>query len=322
MNVTLDGIDLGQPVMGRALSPDELNGKVVLVHFWGADASPSLPDLPHLTTLSESYAPFGLVVVGVHVRPMAQEQMKTKAKLYGISYPVTAEGRIKDGNDFKYIPHCILFGASGKCIYRGATKDIDARILAALGSALTDHIGGKPTKALTQWTDGLRKGQPPATLVQKAVTLSKSPEADTAAQAKTLVGHLTELAEREIKDIEALRADDPITVLPRLTRLSTDFKGLPPGAGASHLLAEWKKDKAVSAELKARPLIENIRELDAALQAALADGDPKSPDFQRSQAGTLNRLKNTIQQLKRTAADAPSTKAALEIAGRYGISVK
>lgn len=322
LDVKAEGIELGAPVLGPKLSPGDLKGHVVLLEFWGRNCAPCLTSLPHVTKLSEDYGAFGLVVIGAHAQEGTAEQIRDRARSRGVSFSVVERARVKDGNDFKGIPHCMLFDQNGKCLYRGSPNEIDAKVRDAVGRALAEKIDGTPTRTMKPLVDNLKKGQAPAPILQKAVSLSKMSEKDTANQAKSFVSKLTSLADKQLKDTENLRSEDPILMLPRLARLSADFKGTPPGTKAGELLKEMKKDKAVIGELTARPMLEKIRAVDSALQAVVKDGDPKAPEFQKSQSAVLKQLQAAIKQLKKTAAEAPSTKEALEIGEKYGLNVK
>src|SRR5262249_32050209 len=149
--------------------------------------------------------------------------------------------------------------------------------------------------------------------LQKALALSKSGEKDTSDQARQLVSAMTALADKQLEFITALKEDDPVLALPRLTKLSTDFKGTPPGTKAGEMLTELKKDKTVVAELKARPVLDKIKAVDDALLTALKDADPKSPEFQKSQAAVLKQLQTAIKDMKKKYPDAKATASAVEI---------
>jgi thiol-disulfide isomerase/thioredoxin len=322
MNARTDGIELGKPVMGPKVSPEDLKGRVVLLEFWGRNCAPCLASLPHVAQLSEQYGPFGLVVIGAHAQEGTPEQIRERAKSRGVSFAVVEHARVKDVNDMNGIPHCILFDHTGKCLYRGSPEEIDGKIRDALANWLSADLEGTPNKAVNSLIESLKKGQLPAQIVQKTVSLSRSAEKDTAKQAKSMLAKLTDAAGKELKGAESLRAEEPLMILSRLTHLSIDFKGTPPGTKANELLTELKKDKVVIAELKVRPMLEKIRAVDAELQAILKDGDPKGAEFQKSQAAVLKQLQGAIKQLKKSAPDAPSLKDAVEVGEKYGLNVK
>lgn len=322
MDVKLDGVQLGESVMGPKVSLSDMKGRVVLLEFWGIRCGPCLASLPHVSKLSEDYSAFGLVVVGAHAQQGTPEQIRDTAKSRGVSFAVVQNARVKDGDDFNGIPHCMLFDHNGKCIYRGHPGQVDAKIKQAVGVALADKVGSELPKPLAALSDSLRKGQAPAGVLQKALALSKSSEGPMATQAKEFVSKLTELADKQLVEAQSQRSEDPVAALPRFVRLSTDFKGTPTGTKAAETAAELKKDKAVMGEIKVRPILQQLRSIETQLDAVLNGGDPKAPEFKRSQGGVLKQIQTTVNQMKKTAADAPSTKAAIEIAEKYGLTIK
>jgi hypothetical protein len=82
-------------------------------------------------------------------------------------------------------------------------------------------------------------------------------------------------------------------------------------------------------EAKAKPALDSIRATDDALQKIMDAArnttglvDPKGKEFHKSQAGQLKQLESAVKAMKKSWPDAPSTKEALEIADKYGLSLK
>lgn len=72
-----------------------LRGKVVVVDFWTYSCINCLHTLPHVTRLYDTYAPYGLVVVGVHTPEFGFEKVRSNVAgaipRYGIHYPVAQD---------------------------------------------------------------------------------------------------------------------------------------------------------------------------------------------------------------------------------------
>lgn len=73
----------------------DLQGQVVLVHFWDYASPASLRSLPYIKTWSEKYADYGLTVVGVHTPEFAfgreYGNIHEAIQRTGIRYPVIAD---------------------------------------------------------------------------------------------------------------------------------------------------------------------------------------------------------------------------------------
>ena len=322
MDVKTDGITLGDHLMGPKVSPGDLKGHVVVLEFWGIRCGPCLAAMPHIAKLNDDLGGAGLIVIGAHAQTGTPEKVKAVALSHGANFTIVANGRVKDGNDFNGIPHTMVFDHTGKCVYRGHPNDAYAKVKVAVGQALAAKVEGPPTKAMTPLVEGLKKGTAPSVALQKALALSKTGDKDSVEQAKQLVSAMTATAEKQLEFVTALKADDPVLALPRLSKLSADFKGTPPGAKAGEMLAELKKDKNVMAELRCRPVLDKIKIVDDSLLAALKDADPKAPEFQKAQAGVLKQMQTAIRDMKKKYPDAKATASAIEIGEKYGLNLK
>lgn len=72
---------------GKPLSWKDLDGKVVLIDFWGAWCGPCRRAIPHVQQLAETHASEGLVVLGIHTASGAEEGREYVVE-QGIAYPV------------------------------------------------------------------------------------------------------------------------------------------------------------------------------------------------------------------------------------------
>jgi thiol-disulfide isomerase/thioredoxin len=73
---------------GRAITPDDLRGKVVAVNFWATWCPPCKAEIPALTRFYEKYKDRGFVLLGVMADEMTLPELEEFAKQYGLRYPV------------------------------------------------------------------------------------------------------------------------------------------------------------------------------------------------------------------------------------------
>lgn len=73
---------------GRPLTADSLRGRVVLVNLWATWCAPCRVEMPALQQLADSYAPDGLVVLGLSVDRGPPEAVDRFLAERGIRYPV------------------------------------------------------------------------------------------------------------------------------------------------------------------------------------------------------------------------------------------
>jgi hypothetical protein len=278
--------------------------------------------MPHLVRWQEELSSFGLVIVAPHVQNATEEEIRARARALGVNFSVVSSGRVEKA-ELKAIPHCLLFDHTGECLYQGHPGKVEPWLRSAVGAALVAATGKSDFgRVLKPLADALKKGQPPAAVLQKLLPLQKSSDAQAAKEARLLFEKLTEGGQRQLDEVKELREKDPVAAYHQVQRLTVAFKGTAVAAKAGELLGELKKDKAVVAELRAQPSLEAIRKLDAALSKAADKTDPKSVEFQRAFAAPLKQMQAALQRMKRSWPDARATAEAVEIAGKYGVAVK
>jgi hypothetical protein len=276
--------------------------------------------MPHLVRWHGELADFGLLIIAPHVQQATDDEIKAQTTRLG--FPVVKGGSVR-GADFSGIPHCFLFGHDGKLLFEGHPSDVEARLRVAVGKALVEKAGlATPAPAVAPLVDSLKKGQSPTTVLQKAAPLQRTADAAAAEQAKKLVTVLTAGGQRRVDEAIALAESDPVAAFDGLTRAAALFKGTAVAEQANQQLAKLRNNRAVMTEVRARPSLDVIKRLDAALKPRAEEVDPKGAEFQRAFAAPLKQMRTTLAQMKRTWPEAKATKEAVEIAERYGVTVK
>jgi hypothetical protein len=270
--------------------------------------------------LNKELSHFGLVVIGAHVQKGTNEEIQAKARSRGVSFAVVSSASVKDGHDFKGIPHAMVFDHTGRCVFRGSPDGAEAAARKAVGQALTADLGKTQfSKPVTPLVDALKKGLAPEAVLKKAVPVQRSPDAAAASEAKQLVATLTKAGQKQIEEAEALKEEDPYAAYLKVQPVPAAFRGTPVETKANALLAELKRNKVVAAELQAQPGLDKVKRWDAVLGPQAAKADPKGPVFQRAYGPTLRQMQTTLNQMKRSWPDAKATAEALEIGEKYGV---
>lgn len=116
--------------------------KVVLVDFWTYSCVNCLRTLPHVKKWHETYAPFGLVVVGIHTPEFEFEKnlenVSRAAKRLGIEYPVAIDNDYQVWSSYSnnVWPREFLINKDGQIVHdhagEGGYKETEMAIRAAL----------------------------------------------------------------------------------------------------------------------------------------------------------------------------------------------
>ena len=96
--------------------------------------------MPHVAKLNDELGAAGLIVIGAHTQPGKPDKVASVAASHGANYTIVASGSVRDGQDFEYIPHCMVFDHTGKCVFRGSPRDSYAKIRTAVGQSLAAKV--------------------------------------------------------------------------------------------------------------------------------------------------------------------------------------
>ena len=321
LTVTLADVRLGQAVHGPPLVDGELAGKVVLLGFWGG---PEAAVLRRLAAVHEELGPFGLRVVAGP--GYVTEPEKVKAELADRDVPFTGLDRMLvrvKGTDTlrsEKPPHALLFDPDGTCVFRGSAYDALPHARAAVGRSLLAKLDREEhPKPFAPVAEALTDGRPLLDALPKLAPLAGSKDADTAAAAKALHAALTAPGQEALAEAQKLAKTDPVAAFLLVEKVPATYKGTALEAKAGALVQSLRQTAAVSAELKARTMLDQIKKLDAALSAQPGAFNPTDPQFQARNAASIAQMKRVFDQMRKAHPKARATEQAEKIGRRYGV---
>ena len=119
-DITLDGVSLGDHVLGPELKTEDLTGKVVVMEYWGDRCPPCIKAIPGIIKLRADYSADKLAIVANQVWTKEAEKTKAAWEKAGGDDTVTVvnHGGLK-GAEVRGVPHAFVLDHTGKMIWRG-----------------------------------------------------------------------------------------------------------------------------------------------------------------------------------------------------------
>lgn len=135
----------------------DLEGKAVLVEFWGTWCGPCVRAMPHIQALHERYGPRGLVVVGI-TRETADEVKGYLAEnKYTMPIGCDPEQTCVKAYALKGWPSTFVIGKDGTLLYASSPYGAETAVEQALG------LESGPAALLTGWLDAAKGSDAKAT---------------------------------------------------------------------------------------------------------------------------------------------------------------
>ena len=263
LKIKVSDIILGNPVLGPKMGQEDLKGHAVFVDYWGIECAPCLAAMPHVSELYAELGDYGLVVIGAHVQGGEMDKVRAVAIGHGAKFPVQVNAFVRGSEDNRSIPHCFLFDHNGNCVFRGMPGEVDPLVRKAVGAALVAGAGReKWSPSLEGIVKDLKAGKPPATILHRVSALRNS-AGETGEDAKALLASMTAVGKKKLDEANEKKAGEPLEAFLLIEKVPAAYKGSPLATEATELLNKLKAEKAVRAELAARPALVAVKKLDA-----------------------------------------------------------
>lgn len=129
-------LDAANWVSGPKLTPESLEGKVILVDEWGVNCPPCRELLPRIEQIWQSFRSKGLVVIGSHRQGNEGKRILELRAEHKLSYPIYINAGISgEPSNGGGIPFMYVINAVGEVVYSGRDE---RAATAAIVNALTD----------------------------------------------------------------------------------------------------------------------------------------------------------------------------------------
>jgi hypothetical protein len=293
----------------------------VLLEFWGVNCPPCLASMPKLSAWNFEMQSLGLVVIGAHAQGGPAERVQATARSRGANYTIVENASVKDGHDFRGIPHCILFDHTGKCVFRGSPDEVEPVLRRAVLEAPPMVLEGKKLNKLAALNPRLKREQGFGAVLKKVKADTTSKDAATAEEAMLVVEKLTAYGRKLLDEARDKKEKEPLTTWLLTQRVATNFAGTELGTEASTSLNDLKKDTKFQADLKAWLTLQNVRTLQATLVAPPGVENPADARFQTLNARTLRQMTDLIKQMRKSSPESKATEDAKQIAEQLALKL-
>ncbi|MCU0725481.1 MAG: PDZ domain-containing protein [Planctomycetes bacterium] len=252
--LVLSGVNLGEQVSGPTLSPEDLEGKVVLIYHWCVSCPISTGAFPFVNGLVERYGDRGLAVVGFQVRrnpEVDRNDIVWYLEHLGPAFPVVHHGWTCEWPQ-AWLPWAVLFDHEGNEVVRGGLAEIEPIIVKALEEAPDVLLGG-PYHRLADAAARIAADRAHAggylPEIRRIAGESGAAE-DERAEARALLDHVAGWFEGQMRKAQR-DADGPVERARIYLDLSRMFDGDDFGKRASEALAETRSAPRFAAEEEA-----------------------------------------------------------------------
>lgn len=128
------------------LTAADLEGKVVILEYWGTNCGPCVAAMPHLQSLYDKYKGQGLVIIGAEIQRSPRERIQSYLAQNKLTFPVCRDFWLPQAPLQGSLPTTVVIGADGKVVFIGKPNQVEAVVqqeLAKINSPAPKANGGK-----------------------------------------------------------------------------------------------------------------------------------------------------------------------------------
>ena len=319
LDITTEGIRLGNQIGGANLTQSSLKGKVVAAILHRAGKDDELAQLLKVQTWHRELADFGLVTFVSGTNSSTEPNLLKDWSTSSLTLPLFAKAAFNFKVSEPFIPpHAILFDHEGNAVYRGDATSIEKALRYLVGQALIEKLGKDSyTKLVQPLVDSLGMGTPPSQVLTKALALISNPAKEVAEEAKLLVDTLCEGANATLEDANNLVETDPLQAFLHLERIILNYKNTAIANKARAILPKVDKSKKVIIEKQARIKLETIKKFDSVLNGKPGSINPETTSFKTANSALLTQLGDALRQIEKAYPGTPATMEAKLLGKRW-----
>ena len=235
---TLNGINLGQYVSGKKVSPESLKGKIVLFEYWGVNCPPCLASIPHLKKWQDKYSRDYFVIIASQYQTMDVKSAKSVWHKRGGGDEISVVNFADiQGVSVSRLPRCFLFDHTGKLIHDGSPFDVEEKIEKAFKATPAELVSGMTYQFCKTEASALTKRKGTfASIIKKLEKKKTSENEQTVKEAEHLLSKIDEWVKKNQTKVDELYGTDPLEFKEEVESIIKTI--------GKHDHADWFTDKA------------------------------------------------------------------------------
>lgn len=327
--------DTGKYVMGPQFKGKDLQGKIIVVEYWGITCPPCIRAIPHTTELAKKYGHDKLAIIANQVWGASDGQVKQVWQKHAKTNHVMVVNRgTLPGFNPRGVPSAAMFDHTGKFIWQGHPGSMDQPLAAAIAKlpdkpvqaepdASEEAIGPAPIvqgiepkffkREVQQINDQNRSIISSLTKLRRAVDRASDPAQTD--EAKTILASVESWAkDLEAKAVAAL-AKDPATAYAIADQAYTLLGRDELGAEFVRIKKQVESDKAGLKEIQSTLMLRKA----VALSKALGLSEDSAADSETVKSKDGRRLGRELRILLNAYPDTEAGKKAEKLIRRWGL---
>ncbi|MGB0766553.1 MAG: TlpA family protein disulfide reductase [Phycisphaeraceae bacterium] len=326
----LSKFSLGTYVTGPKITNDDLNGRFVIVEYWGINCPPCIASIPKITELAKDYGHDRLVVVANHAQGGSINQIKEKWESRAKSNHVAVyNGGHLPGSNVRGIPDVFLFAPNGQFLWNGRPGGVEQALEQAMRSfrlpKKEKEEAPKPDPIVTgveatyfdrqleDINEQSRSIDRPLAQVRRFA--ERAPKEEQMQEAGAILAAVTDWAKLREQAIQSTRADDPAAAYAMAEKAIELF-------GRDELAKPFADVKAaMDADDKLMDRVRSMRMLREVIAEAESIGLHEDPAVgqDRRNARTVRAITRDLGRIIKNWPDTPAAAQAQSLQSKWGL---
>ena len=264
--VDFSPVSRARHIYGPEIKPEELQGKVVFLEYWGVRCPPCRGSFPHLVKLQDQYGDTGkFTILAAHV----QADEKGAAEFCAdqkVNFPVFQQLRISAAPCGRGIPSAVLIDHTGKIVQKGHPSQLYSLVKDLVKSTPdppSPLIGKMKVVNCVKHADALKKGKPILPVMSSLKKISAKEGTPAAAEAAEMLANINRYLDEQAALLQNMAASKPSLAWQKSKDMLKQLKGTKQAVEINRIYLQLNADPSLKKLAKLRSKITILLEKQA-----------------------------------------------------------